>query len=205
MAEFVGEALLPLGIASLSIDLPLHGDRADPFELRSVRDPSSWPRDGERRSRKLNSPCASSPRAERSIANDSRVIGYSLGAYLSLAVAERDRAPRAVVLAAGGDLPDFPLAPLIRAVADPIRGVRALDWPAVAHGARPAGSDHPSRTGRAIVCGGAGAEGDPVVGRRSLPPGAAVRDSGAVARRTLRSVGSVSCVTVASQRASRLA
>jgi fermentation-respiration switch protein FrsA (DUF1100 family) len=30
------------------------------------------------------------------------------------------------VLAAGGDLPDFPLAQLIRSVADPLRGVRAL-------------------------------------------------------------------------------
>ena len=35
MAEPVGEALLPLGIASLSIDLPLHGDRADPFGPRT--------------------------------------------------------------------------------------------------------------------------------------------------------------------------
>jgi fermentation-respiration switch protein FrsA (DUF1100 family) len=44
-----------------------------------------------------------------------------------LAVAERDSAVRAVVLAAGGDLPDFPLASLIRAVADPLQGVRKLD------------------------------------------------------------------------------
>jgi hypothetical protein len=39
MAESVGVALLPLGIASLSIDLPLHGDRSDPLELRSMRNP----------------------------------------------------------------------------------------------------------------------------------------------------------------------
>jgi fermentation-respiration switch protein FrsA (DUF1100 family) len=54
------------------------------------------------------------------------IASLSLGAYLSLAVAERDSAVRAVILAAGGDLPDFPLASLIRAVADPLQGVRAL-------------------------------------------------------------------------------
>jgi fermentation-respiration switch protein FrsA (DUF1100 family) len=126
MAESVGEALLPLGIASLSIDLPLHGDRADPLELRSVRNPfdlaDRWRiAIGEARLalRFLG--------ARKEIDRDRlAVIGYSLGSYLSLAVVERDRAPRAVVLAAGGDLPDFPLAQLIRAVADPMRGVRAL-------------------------------------------------------------------------------
>jgi predicted esterase len=126
MAESMGDALLPLGIASLSIDLPLHGDRADPFELRSVRSPFEL-------TERWRNAIAESQLALRFLAARSEIdrdrlalVGYSLGAYLSLAVAERDRAPRAVVLAAGGDLPSFPFAELIRAVADPLAGVRAL-------------------------------------------------------------------------------
>jgi predicted esterase len=126
MAESAGEALLPLGVASLSIDLPLHGDRADPFELRSMRDPlelaNRW------RTAIDEARLALRFLAARREIDGGRlaIIGYSLGAYLALAVAERDRAPGVVVLAAGGDLPDVPFSALIRAVADPMRGVRAL-------------------------------------------------------------------------------
>ena len=127
MADSVGEALLPLGVASLSIDLPLHGERADPFELRSVRDPfelaERWRTAIEEAQLALRFMSARREIDRTRLA----LIGYSLGSYLSLAVAERDRAPRVVVLAAGGDLPDFPFATLIRAIADPMRGVRALN------------------------------------------------------------------------------
>jgi fermentation-respiration switch protein FrsA (DUF1100 family) len=126
MAESVGEALVPLGVATLSIDLPLHGERADPLELRSVRNPfelaARWQTAIEEAQLALRF-LAARPEIDRARL---ALIGYSLGSYLSLAVVERDRAPRAVVLAAGGDLPDFPLAQLIRSVADPLRGVRAL-------------------------------------------------------------------------------
>ena len=171
MAESVGEALVPLGIATLSIDLPLHGERADPFELRSVRNPfelaARWRTAIEEARLALRFLSA-----RREIDRERLgVIGYSLGSYLSLAVAERNGAPRAFVLAAGGDLPDFPLAQLIRSVADPLRGVRALRWPSPAHGSRQAGSHRfPGASRASLLCGGR-AEGDPVVGRRSLPPG----------------------------------
>jgi fermentation-respiration switch protein FrsA (DUF1100 family) len=126
MAESAGDALMPLGVASLSIDLPLHGERADPFELRSVRNPfvvaARWRTAIEEAQLALRFLGARSDIDRDRLA----LIGYSLGSYLSLAVIERDRAPRAVVLAAGGDLPDFPFAALIRSVADPLRGVRAL-------------------------------------------------------------------------------
>jgi len=126
MAESVGEALVPLGIATLSIDLPLHGERADPFELRSMRNPfelaARWRTAIEEAQLALRF-LGARPEIDR---ERLAVIGYSLGSYLSLAVAERDGAARAFVLAAGGDLPDFPLAQLIRSVADPLRGVRAL-------------------------------------------------------------------------------
>ena len=126
MAESVGEEMIALGVATLSIDLPLHGDRADPLELRSVRNPfelaARWQTAIEEAQLALRFLAARREIDRERLA----LIGYSLGSYLSLAVVERDRAPRAVVLAAGGDLPDFPLAQLIRSVADPLRGVRAL-------------------------------------------------------------------------------
>ena len=126
MAESVGVALLPLGIASLSIDLPLHGERSDPLELRSMRNPfelaQRWQTAIEEARLALRF-LSARPEIDR---DRLALIGYSLGAYLALAVAERDSAVRAVILAAGGDLPDFPLASLIRAVADPLQGVRAL-------------------------------------------------------------------------------
>ncbi|HEU4630121.1 MAG TPA: hypothetical protein VFS08_10265 [Gemmatimonadaceae bacterium] len=48
-----------------------------------------------------------------------------MGAYVAVMVAAEEPAARAVVLAAGGDLPDrTPLAHLVRRVADPLRAVR---------------------------------------------------------------------------------
>jgi predicted esterase len=53
------------------------------------------------------------------------IVGYSMGAYLGVMVAAKDDAVRALVLAAGGDLPaNTPYAPLVRTLVDPIRAVR---------------------------------------------------------------------------------
>lgn len=127
MAESAGDALLPLGVASLSIDLPLHGERGDPLELRSLRNPlelaARWRMAIDDAVLGLRYLAARGDVDRHRLA----VIGYSLGSYLALAAAERDRATRAVVLAAGGDLPDYPFAALLRAVVDPLRAVRALE------------------------------------------------------------------------------
>jgi len=127
MAESAGDALLTMKVASLSIDLPLHGDRGDPLELRSMRNPlelaGRWRiaiDDAILGLRYLSA----RPEIDR---DRLALVGYSLGSYLALAVAERDRSARAMVLAAGGDLPDFAFAPLLRAVVDPVRAIRALD------------------------------------------------------------------------------
>jgi predicted esterase len=56
------------------------------------------------------------------------LVGYSLGSFLGIIVAAREAVVRALVLAAGGDLPDgTPFAKLIRTVADPLRAVRRLN------------------------------------------------------------------------------
>ncbi|MGQ0714398.1 MAG: hypothetical protein ACT4PJ_11805 [Gemmatimonadaceae bacterium] len=55
------------------------------------------------------------------------IVGYSLGAFVAVAAAARDQRVRAVMLAAGGDLPlGTPLERLVRRVADPLKAVRQL-------------------------------------------------------------------------------
>src|SRR5918999_1557807 len=55
------------------------------------------------------------------------LVGYSLGSFLGVIVAAEEPLVRAVVLAAGGDLPTrLPFAAIIRTVADPLRAMRKL-------------------------------------------------------------------------------
>src|SRR5690606_241512 len=50
-----------------------------------------------------------------------------MGAYVAVMAAAEEPAARAVVLAAGGDLPDrTPLAALVRRAADPLRAIKRL-------------------------------------------------------------------------------
>ena len=128
MAGPVGRALLAHGIASLAIDLPLHGTRADPLQAQSARNPLNmmqlW-RQGIDDARLGIHYLQARAEIDRSrIA----IVGYSMGAFLSVVIAADEPAIRAVVLAAGGDLPqDTPFSAVARMVADPVRAIRRLD------------------------------------------------------------------------------
>lgn len=127
MADHVGRALLQNGMASLAIDLPLHGDRSDPLQAQSARNPLALARLW--RAALKESRLAVRYLAARKEVDAERigVAGYSLGSFLAVAMAADDPSVRAVVLAAGGDLPaGTPLATIARAVADPLRAVRKL-------------------------------------------------------------------------------
>ena len=123
MADTIGDALLDVGIASVSIDLPLHGERAgaiprDPFTALRL-----W-------SAAL-AECAAAMRwlgAHPKVDADRLAIaGYSLGSFLALEHAARDGDVRAVVVASGGDLPErTPMLPVVRRVIDPLRTVKKL-------------------------------------------------------------------------------
>ena len=128
MSEGVGAALLERGIASLSIDLPLHGTRSDPVQAQAQRNPLAlvklW--------RQALAECSLALRylAARPEVDAERLAlaGYSLGSYLAVLVAAEEASVRALILAAGGDLPaGTPLAAVARTVADPLRAVRRLD------------------------------------------------------------------------------
>jgi uncharacterized protein len=128
MARPVGGALLAHGIASLAIDLPLHGTRADPLQAQSARNPLAmmqlW-RQGLADARLGVRYLAARPEVDaRRIA----IVGYSMGSFLAVSLAADDALVRAVVLAAGGDLPQgTPFAGIARMVADPVAAVRRLN------------------------------------------------------------------------------
>jgi uncharacterized protein len=127
MADSFGRALLAHGVASLAIDLPLHGARDGDFQSMSLRNPiavaQTW-RLAVREARAAAHYLLDQPSVDsRRIA----IAGYSLGAYLAVTVAGDDPVVRAVALAAGGDLPsELPFASLVRAAVDPRRSVKAL-------------------------------------------------------------------------------
>jgi len=125
MAEGIGRALLARGVASLSIDLPLHGAREGSIDELSLRNPlqliGAWRLALAEVRRSLDY------LTELAIVDASRLalVGYSLGSFLSVVAAADDDRVRAMALASGGDLPErTPFAALVRAAADPLRAVR---------------------------------------------------------------------------------
>jgi fermentation-respiration switch protein FrsA (DUF1100 family) len=127
MADGIGPALLERGLASLSIDLPLHGTRYDPVQAQSMRTPLAIHRHwqtGIKDTRLALRYLAARPELDR---ERIAIVGYSMGSFLGVIAAADEPLVRALVLAAGGDLPSgTPFAGIARAIADPIRAVRKL-------------------------------------------------------------------------------
>lgn len=128
VADGIGTVLQRHGIASLAIDLPLHGTRGDPLQAQASRNPLAlmglW-KQGLRECRLALGYLGARPEIDRDCL---AVAGYSLGSFLAVTTAAQEKTVRAVVLAAGGDLPaGTPLSKVARAVADPVRAVRGLD------------------------------------------------------------------------------
>jgi uncharacterized protein len=127
MADSIGRELLRHGVASLAIDLPLHGTREGGIEGLSLRNPLALVQKWRLALREANS--AIDFLAAHPAISDRRlaIAGYSLGAYLAIVAAADNARIRAVALAAGGDLPEqTPFASLIRTMADPLRSARNL-------------------------------------------------------------------------------
>lgn len=125
LAGPVGRALLGLGVASLALDLPLHGTRADPVQAQAARNPMGvvrlW-REALADVRLALRYIAARPEVD---AGRLALVGYSMGSFLSTAIAAEDPAVRALVLAAGGDLPEgSAFSGIARLAADPIRAIR---------------------------------------------------------------------------------
>ena len=142
IAATVGEALLAKGIASLSIDLPLHGERIAAGRETSWGTVGGYERafDGSAMRRPLAMAGAwrtaqrdvrlavAYLRARRDVDRTRiAIVGYSMGSVLAVQAAAEEPSVRAVVLAAGGDLPEgLPYARALRLIVDPLRAVRRL-------------------------------------------------------------------------------
>ncbi len=126
MSEMAGSALIRRGIASVALDLPMHGERSkgktvstdSPFEMVT-----RW-REALDEAGLVLRYLAGRPDLDASRIS---LLGYSLGAFIGLKVASANPLVSSVVLAAGGDLPEqTPFISLVRAVADPIKMARNL-------------------------------------------------------------------------------
>jgi uncharacterized protein len=127
MADSIGRALLDRGVASLAIDLPLHGAREAGVEGLSLRNPLALVQKWRLAVREATTAVGFLAEHPEIDAHRIGMSGYSLGAYLAAIVAGDSQLIRAVALAAGGDLPpQTPFATLVRSIADPRRAVRDL-------------------------------------------------------------------------------
>lgn len=130
MADSAGKMLLAMGIASLAIDLPLHGARVSAGGAAGLpADEARNPLRLAQRWREALKECVTALHALADLpeiaADRVALIGYSMGAYLGVMVASEDPSVHALVLAAGGDLPDdLPFAALVRKMVDPLRAVK---------------------------------------------------------------------------------
>ena len=127
MATSVGAALLKVGIGSLSLDLPMHGERESP-EALSLRSPIDLVRRWTAALAEASLGVKYLAKRPEVDAKRLAVVGYSLGSFVAVMTASRDASIRAVVLAAGGDLPaGSPFERVVRAVADPARAIRKIE------------------------------------------------------------------------------
>lgn len=127
MADTIGRALAERGIIALSIDLPLHGAREQGIEGLSLRNPLALVEKWRLALREANA--AVDYLRGRPDVDEKHIglAGYSLGAYLGITTASRNRNVGIVALAAGGDLPEnTPFTAIVRSFADPRRAVAAF-------------------------------------------------------------------------------
>jgi dienelactone hydrolase len=180
MADTIGRALAVRGVASLAIDLPLHGERDAPLQRQSLLNPMALVRHW----RLALAECAEAldclAKHERYDASRLAIVGYSVGAYVGVATAARDKRVRAVVLAAAGDLPlGTPFERLVRTVAESSATIKR---PSTAHDARAIRSDGAPGRCRPPLRRRRRAKGDAVVEHGPHPTGRGDRGRGGVAR-----------------------
>ena len=175
MAALIGRALYLRGVASLAIDLPMHGERVGAPSNLPIGNPLALVTTWHLALREAGLAISHLAGLRGVDRNRIAIAGYSLGASLSVCVAAKDPRICAVALTAGGDLPSvIPFIPLVRTIVDPMRRRATSLGTAVAADERQTRSPNSPRGGEHTVRRGARAERAALVRRRALA--AAVRD-----------------------------
>jgi dienelactone hydrolase len=126
LSNTMGRSLATRGIASLAIDLPLHGARDDAMMDEARSNPlgmiKHW------KTALGEAKAAIAWLAENAVIDPDRigVAGYSLGSYVALQTAAAEKRVKCVIVAAGGDLPESPWTGMMRMVANPLSSAKSL-------------------------------------------------------------------------------
>ena len=126
LSNTMGVALAIRGIASVSFDLPLHGNRDEDMFEEAKTNPFGLLQHWKRAL--VEAKDAIEWLAAHEAIDPLRIgiAGYSLGSYIALQTAAAERRIKCIVVAAGGDLPVTPWTSMVRMVTDPLTSARKL-------------------------------------------------------------------------------
>ena len=127
LAGTMGLALAGRGIASLAIDLPLHGSRDDALIEEARSNPLGLLKHWKMALAEANAAMSWLGQQEEIDSLRLGISGYSLGSYIALQTAAADERIKSIIVAAGGDLPVTPWTAMVRMMSDPIRSVKSLN------------------------------------------------------------------------------
>ena len=126
LSNTMGRSLAARGIASLAIDLPLHGTRDDAMLTEARTDPLGLLRHWQMALAEASDAIQWLSDHDSIDRHRLAIAGYSLGSYVALQTAVADERVACVIVAAGGDLPSSPWTGMIRTISDPLASARSL-------------------------------------------------------------------------------
>ena len=126
LASTMGRALAARGIASLAIDLPLHGTREDAMLSEARTNPLGLVKHWQTALAEARAAIGWLADHDSIDPNHIAIAGYSLGSYVGLQTTVADSRVKCVIVAAGGDLPATPWTGMLRLVSDPLASAKAL-------------------------------------------------------------------------------
>lgn len=127
LSSTMGRPLAARGIASLAVDLPLHGDRDDVLIDRARANPLALIKEWNRALAEAKAAIEWLSGLDEIESRRISIAGYSLGSYIALQTAVNEPRILAVILAAGGDLPETPWTNMVRMMSNPIKSAAALN------------------------------------------------------------------------------
>jgi uncharacterized protein len=137
LSDSMGRALAARGIASLAIDLPLHGTRDDAMIEEARTNPLGLVQHWRTALAEARAAIEWLAQHDEIDADNLNITGYSLGSYIALQTAGADKRVRSIIIAAGGDLPATPWTAMVRMISDPLRSAKSLKRPLLMlHGSR---------------------------------------------------------------------